>query len=183
VEGTITDSEPSFKVEVASTVGNVRPPSVDNRILTAWQFTDPALVPFTFHVTVAALPELHVILLLGDVTWKGPAVLVTVTTTSVKAVCPTATGATELKVWLSRTVNLKLSVLDTELNASIFAPASPPAKGGVTFKPANIVDNFGNNLVPDTTGAKESQFGPVVLVGEATLAVAEVVELSFCSQQ
>ena len=65
----------------------------------------------------------------------------------------------------------------------MFAPASPPGKGGVTFKPASIVDNFGKSLVPDTVGLNDNQFGPEVFVGEATLPVPVVVELSFCSQQ
>ena len=84
---------------------------------------------------------------------------------------------------MSLTVNLKFKVLETELNASIFAPASPPGSGGVTFNPARMVDNFGKVLVPDTVGLKDNQFGPVAFVGEATLPVPEVVELSFCSQQ
>ena len=62
-------------------------------------------------------------------------------------------------------------------------PGSPPGKGGVTFKPASMVDNFGNVLVPDAVGENDSQLGPVALVGEAILAVPDVVELSFCSQQ
>src|SRR5215218_4807869 len=65
VEGTVITSEPSFAVEAAKTVGNVFPPSVDNKIFTAAQFTDPALVPLTLHVTVAELPAFHVIFELG----------------------------------------------------------------------------------------------------------------------
>ncbi len=86
VEGRVTTSEPSLAVEEAKLVGNVFPPSVDNKIFTAAQFTDPPFVPFTFHVTVAEPPAFHVTFVLGAVTWNGPAVLVTVTTTSVKAV-------------------------------------------------------------------------------------------------
>ena len=65
----------------------------------------------------------------------------------------------------------------------MFAPASPPGKGGVTFKPDNIVDNLGQVLVPDTVGLNDNQFGPVAFVGDATLFAPVVVELSFCSQQ
>jgi hypothetical protein len=183
VAGTVTTCDPSFAVEAAKTVGNVFPPSVDNKIFTAEQFTDPPLVPFTFHVTVAEPPALHVTFVFGDVTWNGPAVLVTVTTTSVKAVWPTATGAVELYGWLSRTVSLKFNVLDTELNASMLAPASPPGKGPVTFEPDNRVDNLGKSLVPDVVGLNDNQFGPVVFVGDATLPDPVVDELSFCSQQ
>jgi hypothetical protein len=159
----------------------VFPPSVDNKIFTAEQFTDPPFVPFTFQLTVAVLPALQVILELGDVTWKGPAVLVTVTTTSVKDVCPTEVFG--LYTWLSLTVNRKFKVLETELSASILTPASPPVKRGVTRAPERIVDNRGNILVGDVVGLKESQFGPVVLVGDAILPLPDVVELSFCSQQ
>jgi hypothetical protein len=84
---------------------------------------------------------------------------------------------------LSLTVTLKFSVLETELNASIFAPASPPGKGPVTFEPVSIVDSLGNNLVPEGVAGKDNQLGPVDLVGEATLPDPDVVELSFCSQQ
>ena len=61
--------------------------------------------------------------------------------------------------------------------------ASPPGKGPLTFKPARIVDNLGKVLVPDVEGLNDIQFGPVVLVGDATLLVPDVEELSFCSQQ
>ena len=83
---------------------------------------------------------------------------------------------------MSLTVTLKFKVLETELNASVFAAASPP-KVGVTFKPAKIVDNLGNVLVPDAVGENDIQFGPVVFVGDATLLAPDVVALSFCSQQ
>ena len=77
---------------------------------------------------------------------------------------------------MSLTVNLKFKVLDTELNASMFATASPPGKTGVTFKPARIVDNFGKVLVGKTEAGNDNQFGPVVLVGDATLPEPDVVE-------
>ena len=96
VEGTETSCEPSFGVDEANTMGKLFPPSVDSKILTAAQFTEPALVPLTLQVTVAVPPAGQVTLVFGAVTWNGPAVFVTVTTTSEKAVCPTATGAVEL---------------------------------------------------------------------------------------
>ena len=91
-EGTVTTCEPSLGVADAKTVGNVFPPSVDNKMFTELQFTEPAFVPFTDHVTVAVLPAFQVTFVFGAVTWNGPAVLVTVTTTSVNVVCPTETG-------------------------------------------------------------------------------------------
>ena len=84
---------------------------------------------------------------------------------------------------MSLTVNLKFNVLVTELNASMLAPASPPGNGGVTFKPARMVDNLGNVLDGDEVGLKDNQFGPFSLVGLATLLAPDTVELSFCSQQ
>ena len=74
-------------------------------------------------------------------------------------------------------------VLETELKASILQMASPPGNGGVTNKPASMVDNLGNKRVGEAVGLNEIQFGPVVLPGNATLFAPEVVELSFCSQQ
>src|SRR6188508_2759186 len=53
--GTVMTCEPSLGVAATNTVGNVNPPSVDNKIFTLAQFTEPVLVPFTFHVTVAVL--------------------------------------------------------------------------------------------------------------------------------
>ena len=86
LDGTVTTSDPSLAVEEAKTVGKVFPPSVDNKMFTELQLTDPPLVLFTDQLTVAGLPPFHVTFVLGAVTWKGPAVFVTVTTTSVKAV-------------------------------------------------------------------------------------------------
>ena len=87
-------SDPSFAVAAANTVGNVWPPSVDNKIFTEAQFTDPALVPFTLQVTVAVPPALQLIAVFGEVTANGPEVFVTVTTASVNAVCPIVEPAT-----------------------------------------------------------------------------------------
>lgn len=64
----------------------------------------------------------------------------------------------------------------------MFVPASPPGSTGVTNKPACTVDSLGMYLVGDVEEAKESQFGPPVLVGDAILLAPETVELSFCSQ-
>jgi len=46
-----------------------------------------------------------------------------------------------------------------------------------------MVDSFGKYLVGEVVGLNDNQLGPVVLVGDATLPVPDVVELSFCSQQ
>ena len=51
----------------------------------------------------------------------------------------------------------------------MLATASPPGSGGVTNRPARIVDNLGKVRVGDAVGLNDNQFGPVSLVGDATL--------------
>ena len=93
VLGTVTNCEPSLGV-LDNSVVNVLPPSVEIRIFTLAQLTGAAVVLATFQVTVAVEPALHVIFVFGDVTTNGPDVLVTVTTASVKPVCPIVEPAT-----------------------------------------------------------------------------------------
>jgi hypothetical protein len=81
---------------------------------------------------------------------------------------------------LSLTVSLKFSVLETELNASILAPASPPGNGPVTFKPASMVDNLGKVLVPDTAGLNDNQFGPVALVDHCLTPICHYPSVNGC---
>jgi hypothetical protein len=76
-------SEPSFAVLAVRTVGHVFPPSVEREIFTLAQLTGDAVVLATFHVIVFVVPPVHVTAVLGDVTWNGPDVLVTVTVMSV----------------------------------------------------------------------------------------------------
>ena len=92
--GITKDSEPSLSVLAASTVGKVCPPSVLNEIFTLAQLTGAAVVLFTLQVMVCAEPPAHVTAVFGAVTAKGPDVLLTVTTASVKAVCPIVEPAT-----------------------------------------------------------------------------------------
>ena len=96
VVGITKDSEPSLAVLAINTVGKVCPPSVLNEIFTLAQLTGDAVVLFTLHVIFCAEPPANVTAVLGAVTANGPEVLLTVTTTSLKAVWPTATGAVEL---------------------------------------------------------------------------------------
>ena len=63
-------------------------------MFTVAQFTDPAFVPFTLQVTVCEVPPPQLTFVFGTVTAKGPAVLVTVITASVNAVCPIVEPAT-----------------------------------------------------------------------------------------
>ena len=81
--GIVTASEPSFDVLAERTNGKVVPPSVDNDILTAVQDTGGAVVPATSHIIVWVEPPSQVTFVLGDVTLKGPEVLLTVTVISV----------------------------------------------------------------------------------------------------
>lgn len=106
----------------------------------------------------------------------------TVTAVSVNCVLPIVEPGTYGR--LSLTVSRKFSVLEIELRASIFAPASPPASGPVTTWPANMVESLGKSLVPDVVAGNVIQFGPVTFVGEATLdaPVSPEPRLSFCSQ-
>ena len=83
VFGITNASVESLGVLAANTVGNVWPPSVDKDIFTLAQFTGEAVVPATDHVIVLVEPPAQDTLVLGDVTWNGPEVLVTVTVISV----------------------------------------------------------------------------------------------------
>ena len=181
--GMVNVSVPSFGVEAISTTGKVCPPSLLRVMRTFAQLTGGKLLLFTLQVISCVEPAGQLTLLFGETTSKGPEVAVVVTTISVKAVCPTLMGGVALYSELSRTVNLKFRVRDTELRASILAPASPPGNGPVTKSPAKMVDNLGNVLVGFMVAGKVNQFGPVSFVGLATLFAPVVVELSFCSQQ
>ena len=163
----------------------VVPPSVEIDIFTLAQLTGDAVVLATFQVTVCDELPAHDTAVLGAVTENGPDVLVTVTVMSAKLVCPMVTGAVELYGALSRTVKRKFNVLETELNASVLAPASPPVNGPDTKPPASIVAILGKYLVGDVVGENEIQLGPVALVALATLAVpvCDDEALLFCSQQ
>src|SRR5687767_2441674 len=134
----VTTSLPSLGV-LATNVLNVVPPSVEMDIFTLAQLTGAVVVFATLHVIVCDELPAHDTAVLGAVTEKGPDVLVTVTVISAKLVCPMVTGAVELYGALSLTVNRKCKVLDTELNASVLATASPPGKGPDTTPPARIV--------------------------------------------
>jgi hypothetical protein len=184
VFGIVTTSLPSLVV-LATRVEKLFPPSVEMEILTLAQLTGAAVVFATAQVIVWDELPAHDTAVFGTVTEKGPELFVTVTTTSSKLVWPTLTGAVELNTALSLTVRRKFNVLETELNASVFAPASPPGNGPDINPPARIVDIFGKYLVGDVVGLKEIQLGPVALVALATLLalVCEEDALSFCSQQ
>ena len=83
MSGIVSASEPSLGVLAERTIGKVVPPSVDNDILTAAQLTGGPVVPATSHIIVWVEQPAHDTFVLGDVTWKGPEVLLTVTVISV----------------------------------------------------------------------------------------------------
>ena len=78
VSGIVIDSDPSFGVLAASTVGNVRPLSVESEILTFAVFTGAPEVPATFQVTVWVEPPSQLSAVFGCVTTNGPAAVVEV---------------------------------------------------------------------------------------------------------
>ena len=61
-----------WRVEAASVVGKVLPPSVESSIATLAQLTGAAVVPATFQVTVCALLPAQVTAVFGWVTANGP---------------------------------------------------------------------------------------------------------------
>jgi hypothetical protein len=162
-EGRVTAWLPSLGVLAARTVGNVCPPSVERLIITFAQLTGANVLLATDHVTVCEVPPCQLTFVFGAVTANGPEVFETVTVISLNAVCPTFAGEVLYEL-LSRTVTLKFKVLVTELNASIFAPASPPDKGPVNRLPARIVGNRGKYLVGEEVGRNERKLGPVSFV-------------------
>jgi hypothetical protein len=92
--GIVSASEPSLDVLTERTVGKVVPPSVHSDILTAAQLTGALVVPATFHIIVWVEPPAHDTFVLGDVTWKGPEVSLTVTVISVNWVWPIGESGT-----------------------------------------------------------------------------------------
>src|SRR6476661_981833 len=75
--GSVTMALPLLGTPLSSVVGYVKPPSVERRMFTVAQLTGAAVVPATFQVTVWAAPPVQVTAVLGAVTTKGPAVLLT----------------------------------------------------------------------------------------------------------
>ena len=124
--GTTISCEPSFVTPDAKAIGYVSPPSVDKKISTLAAFTPLPVVPATFHVTLCVDPASQDTFVFGEFRTKGPAEPFTVTTiSSLLFVAPPAL--------LSRTVNLKLSVLATLGTASHCQDVDPDL----------IVDNRG----------------------------------------
>ena len=144
------------------------------------------MVLLTLHVTVFVEPAGQLFPAPSKpVTANGPVVALTVTIMSVNCVCPTLTGAVELYGALSRTVNLNLSVLATELRYSILAlaPVAPPGNAGVNNCPAKILSSLGKYRIGLVVGIQDIQLGPDALLALANEADPEVVALSSCSQQ
>ena len=79
--GIVTSCVPSFSVD-ANNVDHVVPPSIESKISTLAQLTLLAVVPATAHMMVCVLPTAYETAVFGEVTLKGPAVALTVTTMS-----------------------------------------------------------------------------------------------------
>ena len=77
--GTVTVCEPSFGTLLTSVIGNVFPPSLENRMLTLAVLMPFPVVPATFHVTVCEVPPAHETDVLGLVTVNADPVLTIVT--------------------------------------------------------------------------------------------------------
>lgn len=95
VLGIVTTSLPSLVV-LATNVLKVVPPSVEMDIFTLAVLTGEAVVLATFQVMVCEELPAHDTAVLGDVTEKGPDVLLTVMATLANWVWPILTGAVEL---------------------------------------------------------------------------------------
>ena len=80
--GIVTTSEPSFAGPAASTVGYVRPPSVDRLIFTFDALIGAMSVLALFHVTVCGNPGGHATPVFGEVTRNGPVLGATVSVVS-----------------------------------------------------------------------------------------------------
>src|SRR6185436_11355884 len=121
VFGMSTLAEPEFGALPASTVGNVRPPSVESEILTDAVATGAAFVPATLQVTACTVLPASVVAVLGNVTAKGPAAAVTVT-------CETAVATAPPPAWLSRAVtrNAIARLVDGSTSPVRHGPAQPP---------------------------------------------------------
>jgi hypothetical protein len=98
VSGIVTAALPLFGALDANTVGNVMPPSVESDILTSAVLTGDPVVPATFHVTVC-VPLAQLTFLLGAVTAKGPAAVVTATCTRDVATAPPPVRLSRAVTW------------------------------------------------------------------------------------
>jgi hypothetical protein len=122
-------------------IGKVLPPSVDNRMFNiSAQFTGAIFVLATFHPTVCG-PEAQVTAVLGELTMKGPAVLLTLNANELKFIPPPP-------ALLSLTVNRKLRFLVYD------GKISPMVE--VLFKRSL---SLGKVLVVETTGENDLKIG------------------------
>ena len=96
---------PLFGTLLASTIGKVRPPLVESRIMTLAALTGALAVPATFQVMVCALVQATPAA--GEVTTKGPALVVTVTCISEEAVAP---ALAEMSRAVARKFSVRLTV-------------------------------------------------------------------------
>ena len=137
--GTVIAWLPSLAVS-ATTVGKLKPPSVDNSILTVAALTGAEVVLATFHVTVCVEFPAHETLVLGEVTTKGPLLPATDTSEKAELIPPLLLRAT---TW-------KLIVLATAGSSS--PVRNPPVVAGGTLALFRICSNAGNVRFPSDVG-------------------------------
>ena len=162
-----TSADPLFAVSARSSVGKVKPPSVDIRTLTVAALTRTPLVPPTFHVTVVEPERLSPPF--GAVSANGPAAPATLTTVSSVLTPPPAAE-------LSRTVARKLIAREVPVGTkncdqhnALFRPPSGAAHNPFWFVfPAATSDRRGKNDVRDVVGANERNSGPAEICGSVS---------------
>jgi len=156
--GISTDWEPSLLVPEVMVVANVDPLSVENKMSTVAQLTGALDVFATFQVIVLNVLLGQLVLLVCDVTAKGPDDVVTVNCASSEVTAP----------FPSRTVSLKLRDLLVE--------GSTEPVGGAELL-TNVL-NSGNVLTGFVEGVNDRKMGPFPL----SIPGAEASPRSCCSQ-
>ena len=149
---------PSLLVPSAIVVAKVAPLSVENSMSTVAQLTGALFVLATFQVMVFFVLLGQLVLLVWDVTVKGPDVVVTVSCASSDVIAPLP----------SLTVSLKLS--------DLFVEGKTEPVGG--FELLINVLSRGSVRIGFVEGSNERKIGPMVL----SIPGAEASPRSCCSQ-
>ena len=139
--GITTDSEPSLAVLAARTVGKVLPPSVEREILTFAALTGAAVVLLTFQVTVKLFSAGILTPVLGAVTAKGPAPLVTITVAVAELMPPPLARLSRATTW---------KVMAREIAGRSSPVRNPPVVFGGTLALLKMYCKAGNVRVPPT---------------------------------
>ena len=172
-----TSADPSFAVLARSSVGKVKPPSVDIRMLTVAALTGAPAVPPTFHVTVVEPERLSPPF--GAVSVNGPAAPATLTTVSSVLTPPPAAelSRTVARKFIAREVPVGTKNCDQH-NALLFPPSGAAHDPFWFVFPAATSDRRGKNDVRDVVGKNERNSGPAEISGSLS---ADNVPPSRCS--